>query len=121
VKTPLVRAFGIAALAGLACGDAGLCENSSPVEIPSPDAKRTAWVFIRECGPATPSGVHVSILPAGTPAPADAGNTFGLEPVAELTVKWAAPDELAISRKAGGHVLAQEPRVGEVAVTYAVD
>ena len=119
----LGRGFACAliALAGIACGDTGMCENTSQVEIPSPDGKFAAWVFIRACGATTLSSVHVSVVPAGSPAPHESGNAFVLEPVAALEVKWPAERELSISRPAGGHVIEQQPRVGEIAVTYAIE
>jgi hypothetical protein len=115
-------ACALLAVWGLACGDAGLCENTSQVETPSSDGKYTAWVFIRACGPTVPSAVHVSVLPAGSPVPNEPGNAFALEPVAALEVKWSSDRELRISRAPGpGKVLAQQSRVGEVAVTYALE
>ena len=114
-------ACALLALAGLACGDTAACDNTSQVEIPSPDGKFAAWVFIRACGATTLSSVHVSVVPAGSPAPHESGNAFVLEPVAALEVKWPGERELSISRPAGGHVIAQQPRVGEIAVTYAIE
>ena len=43
------------------------------------------------------------------------------EPVAALEVKWPAEREVSITRPAGGHVIAQQTRVGDVAVTYALE
>jgi hypothetical protein len=123
VRRAWIAAGSIAfALAGLSCGDAGLCENSSQVEIPSPDGSLAAWVFIRGCGATTLNSVHVSVTPAGSAPPEDSGNVFILEPVTAVAVKWPAERELSISRDpGGGKVLKQESRVGEVAVTYAIE
>lgn len=109
-----------AALAAVSCGG-DACENTSQVEIPSPDGALRAWVFIRSCGITTLNSVHVSILPAGAPAPAEAGNTFVREPVAALQVKWSAPRELSISHTLGGNVSRQEGEVAGVAVSYKVE
>ena len=105
----------------LGCGEAVLCENTSPVEIPSPDGQRGAWVFIRRCGPTTASSVQVTILPAGSTAPNEAGNVFAIEPVIAVSVKWPSDRELLISRAAGGTVSKQEPRVSDVTISYRLE
>jgi hypothetical protein len=109
------------AIASLSCGDAGLCENSSQVEIPSPDHKLGAWVFIRGCGATTSNSVHVTVLPAGSEPPADAGNTFGREPVTAVRVEWPSPRELLITHQRGGFVSKQESEVAGVAVSYQLE
>jgi hypothetical protein len=110
-----------AAIAGLSCGGGDLCENGSPTQIPSPDGALRAWMFIRSCGALTTNSVHVSILPAADPVPAEAGNTFAREPVAAVLVEWSGPRALSISHQAGGTVTRQESEVAGVAVSYKVD
>ncbi len=111
----------VAALAGLACNDVDSYENTSQVEIPSPDHQLGAWVFIRDCGAITLNSVHVTILPAGSPPPAEAGNTFILEPVIAVSVKWPSGRELLISRERRGRVLKQEQQVAGVAISYRLE
>lgn len=102
----------------LSCGDAALCENSSQVEIPSPDAELAAWVFIRGCGATTSSSAHVSILPADSSPPAEAGNTFIIEPILEVSVEWSGEHQVLISHSAGAEIFKQEYQVAGVTVSY---
>ena len=78
---------------------------------------------ITNSGPGSSSGivdattlnsVHVTILPAGSPPPAEAGNTFILEPVIAVSVKWPSGRELLISHERRGRVLKQEQQVADV-------
>jgi hypothetical protein len=110
-----------AAMLLLSCGDAGLCENSSQVEIPSPDKKLGAWVFIRGCGATASNSVHVTVLPAGSLPPVEAGNTFVREPVSEVRVEWPSERELLITHQRGGNVSRQEREIAGVAVSYHVE
>jgi hypothetical protein len=111
----------MAVLSSLSCSDVDLCENTSPVEIPSPDHKLGAWVFIRDCGAITLNSVHVTILPAGSPPPGEAGNTFILEPMTAVTVEWPSERELLVLHERGGKVLKQEQQVAGVAVSYRLE
>ena len=115
------NAIAVVAMAFLSCNDAGLCENSAQVEIPSPDQRLGAWVFIRGCGATTKNSVHVTVLPAGSPPPADAGNTFAREPVSAVRVEWSSKDQLLITHQRGGNVFKQESEVAGVAVSYRLE
>jgi hypothetical protein len=115
-----IAALAALAAAVLACEDAGepaavACENASHVEIPSPDARLGAWVFVRHCGDA--SSVQVSILPADSMPPAEAGNAFAVSPVVEVTVAWPGDHRLRITHGAG-EVSKQEYQVAGVTVSY---
>jgi hypothetical protein len=109
-----------AAVALLSCGDAGLCENSSQVEIPSPDHKLGAWIFVRGCGATARNSVHVTVLPAGSLPPVEPGNTFVREPVSEVRVEWPSDRELRITHQHGGNVSRQEREIAGIAVSYQV-
>jgi hypothetical protein len=110
-----------AALAVLSCRDAEPCQNSSPVEIPSPDQRLGAWVFIRGCGVATPNSVQVAVLPAGSAPPTEEGNAFIREPVAAVRVEWPSARELLITHQGGGKVYRQESQIAGVAVSYRLE
>lgn len=105
----------------LSCSDEGLCENSSQIEIPSPDQKLRAWVFIRGCGATTTNSVHVTVQAAGSPPPAEAGNTFVREPVSEVRVEWPSARELLITHQRGGNVSKQESEVAGVTISYRLE
>jgi hypothetical protein len=105
----------------LSCGDAALCENSSQIEIPSPDQKLRAWVFIRGCGATTTNSVHVTVQAAGYPPPVEAGNTFVREPVSAVRVEWPSASELLITHQRGGNVSKQESEVSGVTVSYRLE
>jgi hypothetical protein len=111
----------IAAAALLSCSGAEPCENSSPVEIPSPDHKLGAWIFIRGCGVTAPNSVQVTVLPAGSEPPAESGNTFIRAPVAAVRVEWPSAHELLITHQGGGNVSKQESQVAGVAVSYKLE
>ena len=63
----------------------------------------------------------MTILPAGSTAPAEAGNAFAIEPVTAVSVKWPSDRELLISRAPGGTVSKQEPRVSDVTISYRLE
>ena len=111
----------VMALAALGCGDAGLCENSSQVEIASPDQQRVAWIFIRGCGATVGDSIQVSILPAGSPLPEDAGNTFVMDERGEVRVDWSADRELVISHEPTDRISKHETEVAGVKVSYEVE
>jgi hypothetical protein len=109
------------ALAALGCGDAALCENSAQVEISSPDQQLVAWIFIRGCGAAVGDSIQVSILPAGSAPPEDAGNTFIMDKRGEVRVDWTADRELLISHEPAKPISRQETDVAGVKVSYEVE
>ena len=115
------RLLVVIAVAALGCGDAGLCDNSSPVEIASPDRELVAWIFIRGCGATVGDSVQVSILPAGSAPPDDAGNTFIMEKRGGVRVDWTADRELQISHAPANPISKRETEVAGVKVSYEVE
>jgi len=113
--------LGIAGLFALACGDVGLCENSSHVEIASPDGHNSAWVFVRTCRAITTNAVHVAILPSGSAPPDDAGNAFIVEGGGSVSVKWLGDRELLVSHEPKGQIVLQEPLVDGISIAYQLE
>jgi len=101
-----------------ACGGGNLCENSAHGGIPSPDGELVAWVFLRSCGPGTPTSTHVSILPTDAPPPSEAGNVFVAEPIVEVSVEWPGDHRLLVWHGANGRVLEQQYQVSGVTLAY---
>ena len=115
------RLLVVIAVAALGCGDAPLCENSSQVEIASPDQQLVAWIFIRGCGATVGDSIQVSILPAGSAPPEDTGNAFTMDKRGEVRVNWSADRELVISHKPTDRVSKHETEVAGVKVSYEVE
>jgi hypothetical protein len=94
------------------------CENAPIIDIPSPDKRLAAWVFVRDCGATTAKAVHVSVRPASAGLPRDPGNTLIIEQEATVVAEWVSPTQLLISYEPLGEIFKKESHVGEVAVSY---
>jgi hypothetical protein len=88
------------------------------VRIPSPDERFAAWVFVRGCGATTADSAQLSVLPASSGPPREAGNALIVEHSPTVIAEWRAPGELLVSYEAAGRVFKQEAQVGEVSISY---
>jgi len=78
MKSLAVRLVAAAALCSGAAGCDSGCANRVVSESASPDGRRHAVVFSRDCGATTGFSTQVSVLPAGR-EPSGAGNVFGAD------------------------------------------
>jgi hypothetical protein len=108
-----------------ACG--GICENTIISELSSPGTGKKSVVFERSCGATTGFSTHVSVLNTGEALPQSAGNAFdadsdhGAVKEMNVTVRWAAPDQLVIRYPARARVFKNESRANGVAVAYEAE
>jgi hypothetical protein len=104
-----------------------LCGNKIITEVPSPDGKLKAVSFVRDCGATTGFSTQVSIIPADSYLPNEAGNAFtsdgnhgaaasGSAGGPPVGLSWASSQELFIAHHPGARVFRAESRVSGVAV-----
>ena len=116
---------------GLAgCGEAG-CGNRVIEDLPSPDGRQHAVVFVRDCGATTDFSTQVSVLPAGE-AVSDGGNVFivdadhGRAPRAAdggpaVTTRWVGNEQLEIRYDPRVRVFRQDRARGAMRIAYRED
>jgi hypothetical protein len=119
----------LAVLSGTAGCDVG-CANRAVSEAVSPDGRRHAVVFRRDCGATTGVSTQVSVLPVGR-SPLGEGNVFvaegehGRAPEAgggpTVRVRWL--DRRTLEVRYGGRVrvLRREARHDDTDVRFVVD
>lgn len=93
------------------------CETDVRLRVASPDGRREAVVFGRECGATTGFNTQVAIVPVGE-VPDGAGNVLVLDDIVQLHVRWTSDRALSVSG-VGGRVYGQGNRVDGVSVSYA--
>lgn len=117
----LVLSFGVGA-----CDDA--CTNEVITRVASPDGKREAVMFQRDCGATSGYSTQISILDVGQ-APAGGGNTFraddnhGAANVGDwggswADIKWLASDRLLVRHADKSRIFEQDSSVAGVSVSY---
>ena len=100
-------------------GCAGLCANTVTNRVTSPDAKRDAVLYTRDCGATTGYTTQLSLVRAGVALSNEAGNVFIAPDSTELRVEWIGPDTLLV-RYATANPNLRADHVDGVAVHYAV-
>ena len=109
-----------------ACDDA--CSNDVITRTVSPDGKREAVMFQRDCGATSGYSTQISIVDAGE-APAGGGNTFradGDHGAASLgywggswaETKWIASDRLLVRYADKSRIFEEDDTVAGVSVSY---
>jgi hypothetical protein len=109
-----------------ACDDA--CSNDVITRLASPDGKREAVMFQRDCGATTGYSTQISIVNVGQ-APAGGGNTFRADDdhgAASLgdwggswaEMKWLASDRLLVRHADKSRIFEQDDKVAGVSVSY---
>jgi hypothetical protein len=104
-----------------------MCANEVIREVASPDGKRKAVVFERDCGATTGFSTQASVLPIGKSLPNDGGNIFvadtnhGAAPSGpgggpEVMVYWAGPNDLVLEHDVRARVFLALPSIGDVRV-----
>ena len=109
-----------------ACDDA--CTDEVITRLASPDGKREAVMFQRDCGATSGYSTQISIVEVGQ-APAGGGNTFRADdnhgaakagnwggPWAEI--KWLASDRLLVRYADKSRLFEQDDTVAGVSISY---
>jgi len=114
---------GFAYLWTSALSSSSMCANGVVHEEPSPDGKRRAVIFERDCGATTRESTQVMILRNEVQLPNASGNAFVayVDP-ALVQVSWVSADSLLLTRPElpQNSIFLQEPKVDEVSIAYAV-
>jgi hypothetical protein len=115
----------------LACLDLGDCTNKILQDLPSPDGRRHAVIFDRECGATTGFSTQVSVLTTGRTVE-DGGNVFvadsdhGKAPTGAsggpiVTVHWLDKRTLEVRYDSRARIFAQEIRHDDTNIRYVAD
>lgn len=125
---PVIRTLPILvmSLALGACDDA--CTDEVITRLASPNGKREAVMFQRDCGATSGYSTQISILDAGQ-APVGGGNTFradddhGAAKVGDwggswAEIKWLASDRLLIRYADKSRIFEQDNAVAGVSISY---
>lgn len=115
----------------LAGCDSG-CENAVLSDAPSPDGRRHAVVFERDCGATTGFSTQVSVLPSGR-APSGGGNVFvadgdhGRAAAAgpgggpRVAVRWLDRRTLEVRYDGHARVVSRDARHDDTDVRFVAD
>jgi hypothetical protein len=129
--SPSTCVLAILALLSRAAGcDVG-CANRAVSEAVSPDGRRHAVVFRRDCGATTGVSTEVSVLPAGR-SPSGSGNVFGADgdhgraPTGSgggpaVRVRWLDQRTLEVRYDGRARVLRRDARHDDTDVRFVVD
>ncbi len=92
------------------------CTNEILNEIPSPDGKLKAVVFLRSCASADSVTTNVSIFGKSEKPPNQSGNSFIAQGVPPLSIRWTDPTELLIEEPKDTFVTLRVAIYGEVRI-----
>ena len=106
-----------------------LCDNEIVTQLPSPDEKYKAVVFVRDCGATTTWSTHVSLIRSWSwVGRDDGGNTFVMDAGdgapegpgrgPEARVRWISAHEIVIAHHRLAEVFRAEKQVGGVTIRY---
>lgn len=123
--------IGAVIVAALIFGPFGLslddgCRNRIVRAYPSPDGKRTAILFERDCGATVGKSLQVSVLPPNE-EPKKGGNAFvaddnhGQAPSREgsyVALRWLSASDLLIAYESRARVFKNQAEVDGVAIVY---
>lgn len=105
------------------------CDNDIITVSASPDGKKKAIVFVRDCGATTDSSTQVSILPFKKNLSNESGNAFvadsdhgkaatGQWGGPNVAVSWHGKDRIIISYANKSRVFKKEENIAGVRITY---
>ena len=124
--SPQLRLQALAFLPSVLLG--ACCQNDLVSIRASPNGRRAAVVFERNCGAAAAGVVmHVSLVDSAAPVPTGVGNVFrvkdtsstaGGSMIASTSVRWRNDSELQISYDPRAAVIYKRTRVQSVQVHY---
>ena len=126
----LLRAMALSAVVALGACDDG-CGNDVLADVPSPDGRRHAVVFARDCGATTAASTQVSVLPAARSAHGG-GNVFvadgdhGRAPAGagggpRVAVRWLDRRTLEVRYDSRARVFTREARHDDTDVRFVAD
>jgi hypothetical protein len=106
------------------------CANRQLQVVRSPDGKRKAVIFERDCGATTGFSTQVSVLPSGARLPNEPGNAFvadtdhGATPSGPgggpaIKVIWTSNTKLLIKHHPKARLFKAHPQVAGVTIRYA--
>jgi hypothetical protein len=100
-----------------------LCENTIASRASSPDGKKIAIVFERDCGATTGLSTHVSLIDNTNQLDDEHGNVFvadkGRGPRGpSVETRWADSPSLIVSHDKTARIFKAVTKVGPVAITY---
>jgi hypothetical protein len=107
-------AFAAAVLVVTTVTGCGLCGNEDEVRITSPDGKRVAHSYLRNCGATTD---YVTMVDMETPGRSNGINAYSADGAHESTLRWASPQELHIECRGCPPRHLTAPRVDDVTIT----
>ncbi|RZT46399.1 hypothetical protein EV283_3346 [Sphingomonas sp. BK036] len=124
-----MRAASLAALM-ICSGCSNACQNTVASRSPSPDGKRVAVLFQRDCAATTGFSTQISILVAND-KPSGGGNAFvadddhGAARVGDwegswADMKWLSPERLRIRYATKSRVFKQKGSVSGVSISYQI-
>jgi hypothetical protein len=130
LRRTLPRMAVVVLLAGSAGCDVG-CDNRIVGQIPSPDGRRRAVVFARECGTTKDARTHISVMPAAR-EPSGDGNVFvadtdhGRAPAGpgggpQVRVRWFDRRTLEIRYDGRAHVVSRDARHDDTNVRFVAE
>ena len=110
-------------------GCAPLCENTILTSVPSPSKRRTAVVFVRNCGATTDFSTQVSVLRAGQRLGDTGGNCLvvdsdhgavqtGRSGELVVSVSWRSDDRLLVRYPRRSRVFERSTTVNGVTVSF---
>jgi hypothetical protein len=121
----------VALLIGLDACFGSACGNTVLQDLPSPDNRRHAVVFTRDCGASTDFSTQVSVLTRARDA-TEAGNVFiadtdhGRIPAGrgggpEVVAEWLDARTVRIRYRAGARVFKRDDRHDDINVQFVAD
>ncbi|MEK3889338.1 hypothetical protein [Bacillus sp. FSL K6-3431] len=97
----------------------GMCENEIIQQSNSQSEKKTAYIFIRDCGATTGYSYHLSILNQNKELKNKSGNTFVSDQ--EFSIEWQSNKSLKIYYNDSVNTYEMDKRVNGVKVEYIGD
>ncbi|MBS4178867.1 DUF5412 family protein [Lederbergia citrea] len=95
---------------------AGMCANEIVKKVDSPNGKKTAYIFKRDCGATTAESFQLSILNNGGDLKNKSGNTFVSSE--EFSVEWLNDSKLQIKYDQTSETFKMDSRVKRINVEY---
>ncbi|MFK5707527.1 DUF5412 family protein [Lysinibacillus boronitolerans] len=93
-----------------------MCGNEIIQEVPSPNGKKVAYLFNRDCGATTSVSFQLSIMNKDDKLPNKSGNTFVSD--GEFTIEWINEKNLRINYKESSRIYEKDTRVNGIKIKY---
>ena len=93
------------------------CENDNLRRAPSPDGKRKAVLFRRDCGDASKYTTHVSVLKDGEELPNEPGNAFTALGEPAVIIRWQDDKNLVVETDGGTNVTFRATKFEDIKIS----